>query len=138
MFYLQPLYGNFMNDCYNLIDKNKNFTDLEKSRKVYEYFEKLRMMPWSVTNYIPTEIKYFDVSRELKEYNEDVYLVGVPLSNLLLVLIQEDKKGRLLYFLNDYRDNSIYLACLIVASKLATLYVRTKEDEKDKNLSENI
>ncbi|WP_218924751.1 hypothetical protein [Bacillus cereus] len=134
MFYLQPLYGNFMNDCYNLIDKNKNFTDLEKSRKVYEYFEKLRMMPWSVTNYIPTEIKYFDVSRELKEYNEDVYLVGVPLSNLLLVLIQEDKKGRLLYFLNDYRDNSIYLACLIVASKLATLYVRTKEDEKDKKL----
>lgn len=134
MLYLQPLYGNFMSDCYNLIDKNKNFTDLEKSRKVYEYFEKIRMMPWSVTNYIPIEIKYFEVSRELKKYNEDVYLVGIPLSNLLLVLIKEDKKGRLLYFLNDYRDNSIYLACLIVASKLATLYVRTKEDERDKEL----
>ncbi|WP_141475336.1 hypothetical protein [Bacillus wiedmannii] len=131
---LQPLYGNFLGDCYNLIDKNKNFTDLEKSRKVYEYFEKLRMLPWSVTSYIPIEIKYFEVSRQLKKYNEDVYLVGIPLSNLLLVLIKENKKGRLLYFLNDYRDNSIYLACLIVASKLATLYVRTKEDEKDKEL----
>ncbi|WP_141501818.1 hypothetical protein [Bacillus wiedmannii] len=131
---LQPLYGNFLGDCYNLIDKNKNFTDLEKSRKVYEYFEKIRMLPWSVTSYIPIEIKYFEVSRQLKKYNEDVYLVGIPLSNLLLVLIKENKKGRLLYFLNEYRDNSIYLACLIVASKLATLYVRTKEDEKDKEL----
>ncbi|MDM5188579.1 hypothetical protein QUF99_15015 [Bacillus sp. DX4.1] len=134
LLYLQPLYGNFMLDCYNLIDKNKNFNDLEKSRKIYEYFEELRMMPWSITKYITVEIKYLEVSRELKKYNEDVYLAGIPLSNLLLLLIQEDKKGRLLYFLNDYRDNSIYLACLIVASKLATLYVRTKDDEREKKL----
>ncbi|PFK48637.1 hypothetical protein COJ14_25385 [Bacillus cereus] len=134
LLYLKPLYGNFMRDCYNLIDKNKNFTDLEKSRKIYEYFEKIRMMSWSIAAYSPTEIKYFEVSRELKKYNEDVYLVGIPLSDLLLLLIREEKKGRLLYFLNDYNNNSIYLACLIVASKLATLYVRTKEDKKDKKL----
>ncbi len=134
--FLQPIYGNFMLDYYNLIDKNTKISELEKSKKIYRYFEKLRMIPLDITTYIPREIKYYKLSREIKKYNEDIYLAGMPLSNLLLGLIKEDKKGRLLYFLNDYRDNSIYIACLIVASKLAPLYLRTTEDEKDKKLIE--
>lgn len=43
--------------------------------------------------------------------------------------MQEDKKGRALYFLNYY-NNSIYFACLIVASKLATLYLQIKDNDK--------
>ncbi|MFJ7558147.1 hypothetical protein ACIQXZ_30795 [Bacillus thuringiensis] len=43
--------------------------------------------------------------------------------------MQEDKKGRALYFLNYY-NNSIYFAGLIVASKLATLYLQIKDNDK--------
>ncbi|MET3321037.1 UNVERIFIED_ORG: hypothetical protein ABIC97_004138 [Peribacillus simplex] len=130
MLHLQPLYSDFMIDYYNLIDKNLNFNDLERSQKVFEYFESLRIMSFDITNYLPREIKYYEVSRELKKYNEELSLVGIPLSNLLILIMQEDKKGRLLYFLNNYNNNSIYFACLIVASKLATLYFQVKDNDR--------
>ena len=128
--YLQPLYGNFMVDYYNLIDKNTKFNDLEKSERVYQYFEALRMMSFDIRDYFTMDIKFYEVGREIKKYNEeDIALVGIPLSNLLLLVMQEDKKERTLYFLNHYNDNSIYFACLIVASKLATLYLHIKDTD---------
>lgn len=132
MLYLQPLYSDFMIDYYNLIDKKINYDDLEKSQKLFEYFESLRMISFDITdsNYLIKEIKYYEVSSELKKYNEDTSLVGIPLSKMLLLIIQEDKKGRLLYFLNNYNNNSIYFACLIVASKLTTLYFQIKDNDK--------
>ncbi|GAB1774173.1 hypothetical protein [Priestia megaterium] len=135
--YLEPLYGDFMIDYYNLIDKNIKFSDLEKSQKLYEYFNSLSMMSFDITKYFSKEIKFYELSRELQEYNEEVSLVGVPLSKLMLLIIQEKKKSRVLYFLNNYNDNSIYFACLIVASKLATLYFEIKDNEEnDKKLIE--
>ncbi|MEM5686125.1 hypothetical protein AAHB64_32035 [Bacillus toyonensis] len=130
LLYLQPLYGNFMVDYYNLIDKNTKFNDLEKSERVYQYFETLRMMPFDIRDYFTMDVKFYEVGREIKKYNEeDIALVGIPLSNLLLLVMQEDKKERTLYFLNHYNDNSIYFACLIVASKLATLYLHIKDTD---------
>ncbi|WHX62350.1 hypothetical protein [Peribacillus frigoritolerans] len=130
MLYLKPLYSGFMIDYYNLIDKNKNYNDLERSKRVFEYFESLRMMSFDITTYFPRELKYHEVRRELTEYNEELSLVGIPLSNLLILIVQEDKKGRLLYFLNNYNNDSIYFACLIVASKLSTLYFQIKDDDR--------
>lgn len=128
--YLEPLYGNFMVDYYNLIDKNTKFNDLEKSERIYQFFEALRMMSFDIRNYFTMDIKFYEVGREIKKYNEeDIALVGIPLSNLLLLVMQEDKKERTLYFLNHYNDNSIYFACLIVASKLATLYLHIKDTD---------
>ncbi|MEN8644465.1 hypothetical protein ACS2MN_01160 [Bacillus cereus group sp. BceL062] len=131
MLYLYPLYGDFMIDYYNLIDKNTKFDDLEKSKRVFEYFESLRMMSFDIGDYFTRDIKYYEVGRELKKYNEeDLSLIGMPLSNLLLLIMQENKKGRALYFLNNYNNNSIYFACLIVAAKLATLYLQIKDNDK--------
>ncbi|KAA0767619.1 hypothetical protein DT250_18250 [Bacillus sp. AR2-1] len=131
MLYLNPLYGDFMIDYYNLIDKNTKFDDLEKSERISDYFESLRMMSYDIRDYFTMDIKFYEVGQELKKYNEeDISLVGIPLSNLLLLIMQEDKKGRALYFLNYYNNNSIYFACLIVASKLATLYLQIKDNDK--------
>ncbi|KXY55086.1 hypothetical protein [Bacillus cereus] len=131
MLYLDPLYGDFMIDYYNLIDKNTKFDDLEKSERISDYFESLRMMSYEIRDYFTMDIKFYEVGQELKKYNEeDISLVGIPLSNLLLLIMQEDKKGRALYFLNYYNNNSIYFACLIVASKLATLYLQIKDNDK--------
>ncbi|MED4761318.1 hypothetical protein [Priestia megaterium] len=138
MLYLHSLYSDFMVDYYNLIDKNMKFNELEKSQKLYEYFDSLRMMSFDIANYFPRELKFYEVSRELEEYNEEVSLVGIPLSKLLLLMMQEKQKNRVLYFLNDFNNNSIYFACLIVASKLATLYFEMKDnDENHKKLVED-
>lgn len=129
LLYIQPLYGDFMINYYNLIDKDIDYNEIERSQKVFEYFDSLRIMSLDITsNYYLNEIKYYEVSKELKQYNEELYLVGIPLSNLLILIIQEDMKGRVLYFLNSFNNNSIYIACLIVASRLVSLYFEIKDD----------
>lgn len=128
-FYLQPLYSEFMINYYNLIDKDMGFTDSEKSNKLYEYFHSLRMMAFDVLKFRSKEIKFFEVNREIQDYSQELSLVGIPLSRLLLLIIQEKRRSRLLYFLNNYKNKSIHLACLIVASKLTTLYFEIKNSD---------
>lgn len=123
------LYGNLLNDYYDIIDKKIEVNSLEKSKKILDYFEALRMASHSISKpYV------FDLNRN-DEYNYDKYelynysrdfegdlsLVGFPLSQLIIQLIQEDKKRRLEYFYNHFNDNSIFFACLIVATKLVGL-----------------
>lgn len=128
---LAPLYGNFMNDYYNLIEKSLKLSDAEKSKCIKDYFEGIRLIALN-SDYIPTlELKYYEIEQILKEFNdEDVPLIGIPLSNLLHSIIHEDKKNRLLYFLVDFNHKSIYFATIIVASRLAAVYVQTKETEE--------
>ena len=59
--YLESLYSDFMVDYYNLIDKNMKFSDLEKSQRLYEYFDSLRMMSFDIARYLPIEIKFYEV-----------------------------------------------------------------------------
>ncbi|HDR8476786.1 TPA: hypothetical protein QC415_005841, partial [Bacillus cereus] len=73
MLYLDPLYGDFMIDYYNLIDKNTKFDDLEKSERISDYFESLRMMSYDIRDYFTMDIKFYEVGQELKNIMKKTY-----------------------------------------------------------------
>lgn len=128
---LKPLYGNFMDDYYNLIEKSLKLSDAEKSKCLHDYFEGISLIALNSDFNSTFELKYFEIKQILREFNDgDTPLIGIPLSNLLHSIIHEDKKNRLLYFLVDFKHNSTYFATIIVASKLAAVYVKTEESEK--------
>ncbi|PEJ57984.1 hypothetical protein CN692_10870 [Bacillus sp. AFS002410] len=132
--YLSPLYGNFLIDYYNLIDKSLSLDDNEKSKQLFEYFESLRMISFDVSKPFHENlrmVKYNVIEYDLIKYDGDLCLVGIPLSKLMIHLIQENNRRSLLYFLKDFNNNSIYFSCLIVGSKLISLYLESNEDDKN-------
>ncbi|WP_191556963.1 hypothetical protein, partial [Metabacillus idriensis] len=131
--HLCPLYDDFLVDYYTVLDKHLGLESQEKSEKIYEYFESIRVISFDLTHSHHSdfrEIKYYEVFRAIVKNNGDLSLLGIPLSKLLILLMQNNKKGRILYFLNDFNNSSIYYACLIVASKLTTLYFRVDSNDK--------
>lgn len=131
--YMAPIYENFLVDYYNILEKNIGLENPKKSEEIYNYFESIRMMSFNITrshheNF--REIKYYTITSEMRKYDGDLSLLGIPLSKLLILLIQDRKRGRVLYFLNDFNNNSVNYACLIVASKLTNLYFRVDVNDK--------
>lgn len=138
--YITPIYDSFLVDYYNIIEKNLGLESLEKSKEVYRYFESIRMMSFDITSIHHEnfrEIKYYKISSAIRKYDGDLSLLGIPLSKLIISLMQDKRRGRILYFLNDFNNNSINYACLIVASKLTTLYFRIGINDK-KTIADNL
>lgn len=142
MVYLPPLYSDFLNDYYTLIDKNNRLNDFEKSKQIIEFFESLRMNSFDITTPFHNnfrKVKYNQLRFESNSYSYDgdLCLVGIPLSKLLILLMQDNKRRMVLYFLTNFNNNSIYFACLIVASKLTSLYLdQLKALNNEKNINE--
>ncbi|MCY8374107.1 hypothetical protein P8868_16430 [Bacillus inaquosorum] len=139
---VRGVYGRFFVDYYKILNKK---SDLSSSKHYYsniiiEYFEDIRTMSIdlhfrhhyfiaqktnSILNIVAEDIR--------SQYDGELSLSGIPLSALLIELIKEEKKGRLMYFLIDFNNKSIYFACLIVAGKLTDLLRSTnKIDELEK------
>lgn len=140
LLYLTPLYDNFLVDYYNILENNIGLENQKKLEEVYEYFESIRIMSFNITamhheNF--REIKYNEISFDIRRYDGDLSLLGIPLSKLLILLMQDKKRGRVLYFLNDFNNNAINFACLIVASKLTDLYFRVDINDK-KIIADNL
>ncbi|MEN0642282.1 hypothetical protein MKY91_03785 [Alkalicoccobacillus gibsonii] len=127
--YYPNLYGNLLNDYYDIIDKKIEVNRLEKSKQLIDFFETLRTESRGISRRSVFDLKRNDEYNYDKyrlynysnEFEGDLSLLGFPLSQLIIQLIQEDKKSRLEYFYNYFNDNSIYFACLIVATKLVGL-----------------
>lgn len=135
------IYGRFFVDYYKILNKK---TDLTSDKHYYsniilEYFEDIRMMSIDLHHshhyYIPRDVnpKYNKVADYIRDqYDGELLLMGIPLSALLIELIKEEKKARLMYFLSDFNSKPIYLACLIVAGKLIELLESTNINELKK------
>lgn len=135
------IYGRFFVDYYKILNKK---TDLTSNKHFYsniilEYFEDIRMMSVDLYHshhfYIPRKVnpKLNKVEEYIRgQYDGELLLMGIPLSALLIELIKEEKKARLMYFLSDFNSKSIYLACLIVVGKLIDLLKSTNKDELEK------
>lgn len=138
--YIYPLYDNFLVDYYNILEKNIGLENQKKLEEIYEYFESIRMMSFDITaahHENIREIKYNEISFEIRSYDGDLSLLGIPLSKLLILLMQDNKRGRILYFLNDFNNHAVNFACLIVASKLTDLYFRADQNDK-KVIADNL
>ncbi|MCY8489257.1 hypothetical protein [Bacillus atrophaeus] len=139
---VRGVYGRFFVDYYKILNKK---SDLSSSKHYYsniiiEYFEDIRTMSIDLHfrhHYFiaqKTNSKLNIVAEDIRsQYDGELSLSGIPLSALLIELIKEEKKGRLMYFLIDFNNKSIYFACLIVAGKLTDLLRSTnKIDELEK------
>ncbi|TAA72352.1 hypothetical protein [Planococcus salinarum] len=139
-FYLKPMYGDFLMDYYNLINKRLDLTESEETREVGNFFESLRMMEWKLSDPLSYDLEtkhnVFFTDIERRKYDSDLHLMGLPLSNLMMLLIEDNKKGRLVSLLKFFNNGSTYYACLIVAIKLSSLYfdientIKTKSDKE--------
>ncbi|AWM46118.1 hypothetical protein [Bacillus amyloliquefaciens] len=133
---VRGIYGRFFVDYYKILNKK---SDLSSSKHYYsnnitEYFEDIRMMLIDLHSshhyFIPQKInpQWNRVAGDIRDqYDGELSMSGIPLSALLIELIKEEKKERLMYFLIDFNNKSIYFACLIVAGKLTDLLKRTKD-----------
>ena len=122
----------FLIDYYNIIDKKLDLNDLEKSDELSAFFEKIRMISHEVTSltHRTDVIKSNEMYHEALFSNGNLNLVGDPLSKLMILLIQEKKTSRVLYFLRNFNNDSIYYACLIVATKLTKLYLHIEPNKR--------
>ncbi|MGG3292566.1 hypothetical protein ABEQ85_04895 [Bacillus subtilis] len=126
------IYGRFFVDYYKILS---NKGDLSSSKHYYsniiiEYFEDIRTMSieFSFPRHYFINSKLNKIAKDIRnQYDGELSLAGIPLSALLIELIKEENKGRLLYFLNDFNNKSIYFACLIVAGKLTDLLRSTND-----------
>lgn len=135
---VEGIYGRFFVDYYKILNKK---SDLSSSKHYYsniiiEYFEDIREMSFNLhfPRHYFINSKLNKVAEDIrKHYDGELSLSGIPLSALLIELIKEEKKGRLMYFLIDFNNKSIYFACLIVAGKLTDLLRSTNNiDELEK------
>lgn len=129
---IHGIYGRFFVDYYKILNKKSDLSSSKHyySNNIIEYFEDIRTMSidlyFSHHYFINTKLN--KVAEDIRnQYDGDLRLLGIPLSALLIELIKEENKGRLLYFLNDFNNNSIYFSCLIVAGKLTDLLRSTND-----------
>ncbi|TCI33836.1 hypothetical protein EVJ29_13180 [Exiguobacterium sp. SH4S7] len=122
----------FFIDYYNIIDKKLDLNELEKSVELSAFFEKIRMISHDVTSlaHLTDVIKSNEMYHEALYSNGNLNLIGDPLSKLIILLIQERKTSRVLYFLRTFNNDSIYYACLIVATKLTKLYLHIEPNKR--------
>ncbi|MCY8986181.1 hypothetical protein [Bacillus atrophaeus] len=129
---IDGIYGRFFVDYYKILNKKSDLSSSKHyySNNIIEYFEDIRTMSINLrfSNHYFTNTKLNKVAKDIRnQYDGDLRLLGIPLSALLIELIKEENKGRLLYFLNDFNNNSIYFSCLIVAGKLTDLLRSTND-----------
>ncbi|MBL4966804.1 hypothetical protein [Bacillus halotolerans] len=129
---IDGIYGRFFVDYYKILNKKSDLSSSKHyySNNIIEYFEDIRTMSINLhfSNRYFTNTKLNKVAKDIRnQYDGDLRLLGIPLSALLIELIKEENKGRLLYFLNDFNNNSIYFSCLIVAGKLTDLLRSTND-----------
>ncbi|WP_214823933.1 hypothetical protein [Exiguobacterium sp. s28] len=122
----------FLIDYYNIIDKKLDLNELEKSYELSAFFEKIRMISHEVTSlaHLTDVIKSNEMYHEALYSNGNLNLIGDPLSKLIILLIQERKTSRILYFLKHFNNDSIYYSCLIVATKLTSLYFYVEPNKR--------
>lgn len=116
---------NFFVEYYNIIDKKLGLADLEKSDELKSYFEEIRLMSHEITRLNHNNvsmIKSDEMDNMVLNSSGNLNLLGNPLSQLIIVLMQEKKEGGILHFLKYFNNDTIYYSCLIVATKLTKLY----------------
>ncbi|MEC3649547.1 hypothetical protein P9120_00505 [Bacillus subtilis] len=129
---IHGIYGRFFVDYYKILNKKSDLSSSKHyySNNIIEYFEDIRTMSIDLyfSHHYFINPKLNKVAEDIRnQYDGDLRLLGIPLSALLIELIKEENKGRLLYFLNDFNNNSIYFSCLIVAGKLTDLLRSTND-----------
>lgn len=127
---LSPIYGGFLSDYYNIIDKQIPATDIEKRIMVNDFFESLRRNAEDITDlefYKRLTITKYDF---FESEAADLAPLGIPLSELLIQLVRDDKKGRILHLLREFKHDAINYACLIVATKLTSLFFNVSKKER--------
>ncbi|MFX3673654.1 MAG: hypothetical protein ACE3JQ_04270 [Paenisporosarcina sp.] len=136
LLHIWGIYGSFFSDYYKLLNKLVGENNRDASKRIYNYFEQIRMMSHDITspfhqNFRQLNSKWYNLLfKDNKLYDGELATIGIPLSALLIEIIKDEKKGRLLYFLVNFNNNSIYFACLIVLGKLTVLMQRTKDTEE--------
>lgn len=131
---------NFLVEYYNIINKKLGLVDLEKSDELKSYFEEIRLMSHEITRLNHDNVsvvKNNEMFENLLASSGNLNLLGNPLSQLIIVLIQEKRDGGILHFLKYFNNDTIYYSCLIIATKLTKLYFYAEPHER-KEIEDNL
>lgn len=138
--YPSDISATFFVDYYEIIDKKLDLNDVEKSKELIYFYNQIEIMSRNVTrldhdklSLVKNNIMY----KEVLYCDGNLTLVGSPLSQLIIVLIQEKKNSSVLYFLKTFKHNSIYFTCLIIATRLTRLYFSV-DPSKRKEIIDNL
>lgn len=137
---LNSISDSFLIDYYSIIDKKLDLSDLEKSEELISYFENIRQISDDITSFSDDNLIGLEDnkrSKELVRNSNNLKLLGQPLSKLMILLIQEEKTSRTLYFLKHFNNDAIYYSCLVIAAKLTNLYFSV-DSQKRKIISDNL
>ncbi len=115
----------FFVDYYDIVDKKLGLNDLEKSKELIYFYEQIEAISNRVTrlNHENLSLLNFEgMYVETRSHKGNFTLVGSPLSQLIITLVQEKKISNILYFLKTENNDSIYFTCLMIATRLMRLY----------------
>ncbi|MER2008866.1 MAG: hypothetical protein ABS939_15555 [Psychrobacillus sp.] len=133
MAYPSNMSSSFFVDYYEIVDKKLELNDLDKSKELIYFYEQIKLITNNVTRLNHESlilVKSDIIYNEILSCRGNFSLVGAPLSQLMITLIQEKKVRSLLYLLKTDKNDSIYFTCLIIATKLMRLYFTVDPSKK--------